>query len=509
MLPERERVCARGRVEVALRLDDGGPGLVVPAPELREVDARGIGHGRHEIVRGDRLPVVAREVQVHAAPERIRADERVDHAHHFGAFLVHGGGVEVGDLHVRLRPHRVRHRPGVLGELGGAQAAHLLDALHRARIHVGAEFLVAEDREAFFQRELKPVAARDAVAGPVVEIFVGHDAVDVVEIGVGRGVGAGQHVLRVEDVEALVLHRAHVEVADRDDHVVVEVHLQAEHVLVPLHALLERLHGEGALVELAGLDEDGECHRASRPRDEAVFELVELRGNEREEVRRLRERVFPPGPMPSAMRGAQQVDAGPAVFRRGGLHARGRVHLVAAPDSIAVRQQDRKAVVVGADRRRVARHHVGPVDHVRDAPEAFRLALGEESVLRSEKAHQRRVVPRADAHSGVERERVGHVGDGQMRIVERVLARVERPAIERHRLQRQPFAVEHERRGSSGGGAIAANRQSRAHVRVIVANVEVELDRVHQKRRRLVVLEVDGLGGGFAHGSVPVTRAAE
>jgi len=105
----------------------------------------------------------------------------------------------------------------------------------RARMRVGAEFLVAEHGEAFLQRQLEPVAAGDAVAGPVVEILVRHHAVDALVVGVGRGVGARQHVFRVEDVEALVLHRAHVEVADRDDHVLVEVVFEPEALLVPAH----------------------------------------------------------------------------------------------------------------------------------------------------------------------------------------------------------------------------------------------------------------------------------
>ena len=97
-----------------------------------------------------------------------------------------------------------------------------------ARAHVGGEFLVAEDREAFLQAELEPVAAGDAVAGPVVEIFVRDDRLDRGEVGVGRGLGAGQHVFVVEDVEALVLHRAHVEVGDGDDHEDVEIVFAAE-----------------------------------------------------------------------------------------------------------------------------------------------------------------------------------------------------------------------------------------------------------------------------------------
>jgi hypothetical protein len=41
-----------------------------------------------------------------------------------------------------------------------------------------AELLVAEDRQAFFQAELEPVAAGDAVAGPVVEVLVADHAFD-------------------------------------------------------------------------------------------------------------------------------------------------------------------------------------------------------------------------------------------------------------------------------------------------------------------------------------------
>ena len=44
------------------------------------------------------------------------------------------------------------------------------------------------------RRKLEPVAAGDAVAGPVVEIFVGDDAIDVLEIDVGGDIGARQHI---------------------------------------------------------------------------------------------------------------------------------------------------------------------------------------------------------------------------------------------------------------------------------------------------------------------------
>src|SRR3712207_6858280 len=47
------------------------------------------------------------------------------------------------------------------------------DPLHGGRALVGREGLVAEDGEALLQAQLEPVAAGDAVAGPVVEVLVG------------------------------------------------------------------------------------------------------------------------------------------------------------------------------------------------------------------------------------------------------------------------------------------------------------------------------------------------
>ena len=69
-------------------------------------------------------------------------------------------------------------RPRILGELALAQQRHLGDALDRGRVHVGRELLVAEDRQPFLEGELEPVAAGDAVARPVMEIFVRDDPLD-------------------------------------------------------------------------------------------------------------------------------------------------------------------------------------------------------------------------------------------------------------------------------------------------------------------------------------------
>src|SRR3546814_13927524 len=89
----------------------------------------------------------------------------------------------------------------ILGELRGAQQPDVLDPFDGGRSHVGRKALVAKDGEAFLQAELEPVAAGDAVARPIVVIFVRDDPLDAVIIEVGRGVGSGEHVAGVEEVE--------------------------------------------------------------------------------------------------------------------------------------------------------------------------------------------------------------------------------------------------------------------------------------------------------------------
>jgi hypothetical protein len=133
-------------------------------------------------------------------------EQRVLHSNDFGAFLVDGRRVEIVDLLILVGPHRVRHRSRVLGELLAPQIFDCGNPLDGARAHVARELLVAKDGEPFLQRELEPVAAGDAIARPVVEIFVADDAFDRAVIGVGGDLRVGEQQAAVEDVEALVLH---------------------------------------------------------------------------------------------------------------------------------------------------------------------------------------------------------------------------------------------------------------------------------------------------------------
>ena len=92
-------------------------GLRVPAHELREVAFADVGEALHELLDGRGLAVVALEIEVHAFAELLRPEQRLDHAHDLGALLVDRRGVEVVDLAIELRPHRMGERAGVLDEL--------------------------------------------------------------------------------------------------------------------------------------------------------------------------------------------------------------------------------------------------------------------------------------------------------------------------------------------------------------------------------------------------------
>ena len=118
-------------------------------------------------------------------------------------------------------------------------------------------------------------------------------ALDRRVVVVGRGRRVGQHVLGVEDVQALVLHRAHVEVADGDDHEALEVERQAEARLVPDHRGDQRVHRVLGLVEVAAAHVDLQQVVLAGARADALLARHQVGGDQREQVARLRERVVP------------------------------------------------------------------------------------------------------------------------------------------------------------------------------------------------------------------------
>ena len=296
-LIEVQAVFAARRVILAGDAQARGTGLAVPALELAEIGAVGVFQRLDEVIAGHRLTIMPLKIQVGALAKALLAQQRVQHAHHLCALLVDGQGVEVGDLDKGIRAHRVCHGAGVFGKLVGTQEGDILNALDRARVHVSGELGIAEDGKAFFQRQLEPVTAGNPVTGPVVEIFVRDHRLDPLEGHVGRSVLMREHAAGVEDIEALVLHRAHVEIIDRNDHEDIQIVLTAIDLFIPTHGALEAVHGVVALGAVFRLDVNAQVNLAPAHGGEAVLQQAQITSDQGEQVGRFGERVFPADPV--------------------------------------------------------------------------------------------------------------------------------------------------------------------------------------------------------------------
>ena len=99
---------------------------------------------------------------------------------------------------------------------------------------------------------------------------------DTLIVAVGRCLRFRQHVFRVEDIQALVFHRAHVEVGNGGDIENVQVVFQTEDILVPTHGGFERAHRVRAFIFVAAADINAKIDR-TRPDFVVKLSLTETR----------------------------------------------------------------------------------------------------------------------------------------------------------------------------------------------------------------------------------------
>ena len=378
----------------------------------------------------------------------------------------------------------MRHGSAVFRELLGAQKRDVLDTLERPRAVVGAELAVAEHREAFLEAQLEPVTAGDTVARPVVEVFVRHHRRHPLEPGVGGGGRVGEHAAGIEDVEALVLHGAHVEVVHGHNHVAVEVVLQPVVVLVPAHGVLECLHGVIALVEILGLHVDEQFDGAAGGGDVAVAHVREVAGHQRKQVGRLGKRVLPGGPVASVA-----VDA--------------------VGHQVAVGQQHRKPGALGTHCGGEARQHIGAIQIPGDLAKALGLALGAEQGARTVQAFQRGVVDGVDQHLGGEGKTLGDIRYVQPVGVDAVFIRRQNATVNGNGMGAQLFAVQYQLGALMAAVRIATHLQRRLDPGFPVVQIKIQIHVVDQVTGYFVVFQIDRAGLGVAHDWAPDGWAAE
>ena len=222
--------------------------------------------------------------------------KQLEHTNNFGAFFVDRCRVEVVDFLKAFRSHRVGQGALVLGELTTAQFDHIGNPFHRSRAHVRCELAVTVNGQTLFQTQLEPVAAGDAVACPVVEILMRDDRLDPFEVRICACFGRGQNAGRVEDVQALVFHRTHVEVIDGHDVEDIQIVFATVDLFIPTHRRFQRLHTEGTFVFVAGPHPDVQFHILTGLRDETVGVVDQITGHQREQIGGLGPRIVPFGP---------------------------------------------------------------------------------------------------------------------------------------------------------------------------------------------------------------------
>src|SRR3546814_19219723 len=92
------------RVMFNHRLHAWRASLLIPEPELCEVNTATILHGAHEILASDGLHVMPTEIKVSALAETIRPPHQRHHTEQFSAFVVYSGCVEIRDFNIGFRP---------------------------------------------------------------------------------------------------------------------------------------------------------------------------------------------------------------------------------------------------------------------------------------------------------------------------------------------------------------------------------------------------------------------
>ena len=300
-------------------------------------------------------------------------------------------------------------RAVVLAELAGAQGQHVFDALDLGRAHVAGKLLIAKHGQPFFQAKLEPVAAGDAVAGPVVEVFMRDDRLDPGKVIVGCGFGQGQDISGVEDVQPLVFHGPHVEIIDGDDVEDIQIIFAAIGGFVPAHGALQRIHGIGAFARVAGAHPDVQGDLAPRGGDKRPRMRHQIARNQREQIGGLGPGIVPFRP------------ARPLRHR------------------IAVRQQHRQ---IAFDAHAERGHDIGAVGIEGDPAESFRLALRAKHAVRHVEPFQRGIGLWRNLDFGFQPERALRQQTGRNGKAGGIRLDRQRGTVQRYRHQSQHLPVQ-------------------------------------------------------------------
>ena len=201
-LPERQAQTSGITIPLGFHRHVRCSRLVVPEPELLGIKPKGLTicrgtiHNRcHKIFGGGGFTVMTLEKQGHATHETLGTEQGPQHADQFGTFLVNGGRVEIINSLIRIRLNRVSRWPCIFSELRITQHRRIINSLQWLGMKVGGETLITKHRQAFFERQLKPVTTGDSVARPVMEILMPNNTFNALQFSICCGFSISKNQL--------------------------------------------------------------------------------------------------------------------------------------------------------------------------------------------------------------------------------------------------------------------------------------------------------------------------
>ena len=130
------------------------------------------------------------------------------------------------------------------------------------------------------------------------------NALNGIEILIGGSLRTGQHTSRIEDIEAFVFHRAHVEVINGDDHEHIKIVFTSVGFFIPFHRLFQRVQRVVTFMLVFRVHINSERHFAAAQGCIFVLLHVEIAGNQCEQVTGFGMRIMPAHPVTAIIKAA-------------------------------------------------------------------------------------------------------------------------------------------------------------------------------------------------------------
>ena len=246
-----------------------------------------------------------------------------------------------------------------------------------------------------------------------------NDSLDGLIVLIGCRLWLRQHITRVKDIEALVLHRAHIEIIYRHNLVHIQVILATIDLFIPAHRLFDGGHGVGALPLVLVLHVDMQGYLSPRRGAVGVAHPCQRSRHQGKEIRRLGEGIHPAGIM-------TPIGEFPHLCR------------------ITVGEQHRITHPIRPEGGRERCHDIRTIEVIGDPPKPLCLALGAEVPTRGIEPLKGRVLFGAHLGCHLKGERLRHLMDRQGLWCHQIFIGVQLAPVQGETVESQPLAIQYQ-----------------------------------------------------------------